>query len=88
MFCLVSGIGFTADMMSGYFQAVARIGAATILGLARYIIFGIPFMYILKAVMGEAGVWYGQGASYVAAFVLAILFVMQEQKRLSVIKEK
>lgn len=88
MFCLVSGIGFTADMMSGYFQAVARIGAATILGLSRYIIFGIPFMYILKNVIGEAGVWYGQGAAYVAAFILAMIFVMQEHKRLSAIKEK
>lgn len=83
MFCLLSGIGFTADMVSGYFQAVERVGFATILGLSRYIIFGIPFMYIFKAVIGESGVWYGQGASYVAAFILTMIFVVIEHKRLS-----
>lgn len=87
MFCLLSGIGFTADMISGYFQAVERVGFATILGLSRYIIFGIPFMYIFKAVMGENGVWYGQGAAYVAAFILTMILVALEHKRLSAIKK-
>lgn len=87
MFCLLSGIGFTADMISGYFQAVERVGFATILGLSRYIIFGIPFMYIFKAIMGENGVWYGQGAAYVAAFILTMIFVALEHKRLSAMKK-
>ncbi|MDD3402042.1 MAG: MATE family efflux transporter [Hespellia sp.] len=82
MFCIVSGIGFTADMVSGYFQAVEKITFATILGLSRYIIFGIPCMFIFKAVMGAEGVWYGQGASYVFAFILTMIMVIIENKRL------
>jgi Na+-driven multidrug efflux pump len=88
LFCAVSGLGFTADMISGYFQAVERIIPATIQGIARYIIFGIPCMFILAKVMGETGVWYGQILSYPLAFILTLCFILQENGRLKKLEAK
>lgn len=80
---LGAGVGMVADMMSGYFQAVERVIASTVLALSRYIIFGIPCMFIMKGIMGDDGAWYGMSAGCVLAFILSMIFFFNEQARLS-----
>ncbi len=82
MICAVMGLGLTADFLSGYFQSVEKIVISTILAISRYIIFSIPLMFLLSEVMGDAGVWYGQAAGYILAFVLSVFFIIRELKRL------
>lgn len=82
MICAVMGLGLTADFLSGYFQSVEKIVTSTVLAISRYIIFSIPLMFLLSKIMGDAGVWYGQAAGYILAFVLSMFFIIRELKRL------
>ncbi|MFR3730162.1 MATE family efflux transporter [Lacrimispora sp.] len=77
-----SGLGLTANVMSGYFQAVEKVGLSTILGVCRYILFGIPLIYIMAKLLGNKGIWYGQPIADGAAFLLSILFCVVEVRKL------
>ena len=50
-------LGYTGQMMSSYFECVEKIGEAIVCGIALYIIFTIPLVFVLGAAMGVSGVW-------------------------------
>lgn len=81
-----TALGLTANLMSGYFQAVERVVESTILGICRYIIFGIPAIFIMANMMGITGVWFSQPVSDVLAFGLSLVLAGMEIKRLKKIK--
>lgn len=85
---LCSGLGFTANLMSSYFQAVEKVIPATILGICRYVLFGIPAIYIMGNVLGITGVWYSQPVSDALSFILAIILSVREWKRLDKMEVK
>ncbi len=81
-----TALGLTANLTSGYFQAVERVVESTVLGICRYIIFGIPAIFIMANMMGVTGVWFSQPVSDILSFVLSLVLVTVEMKRLKKMK--
>lgn len=81
-----TALGLTANLMSGYFQSVERVIESTILGICRYIIFGIPAIFIMANVLGITGVWFSQPVSDCLSFVLSLILAGMELKRLKKMK--
>lgn len=81
-----TALGLTANLMSGYFQSVERVVESTILGICRYIIFGIPAIFIMANVLGITGVWFSQPVSDCLSFVLSLVLAGMELKRLKKMK--
>lgn len=81
-----TALGLTANLMSGYFQSVERVIESTILGICRYIIFGIPAIFIMANVLGITGVWFSQPVSDCLSFVLSLVLAGMELKRLKKMK--
>lgn len=77
-----SALGFTSSIMSTYFESVGKIIESTILGIIRYIVFGIPAVLIIGNMMGILGVWYAQPVADVLTFVLTIVLTVVELRRL------
>lgn len=77
-----TALGLTANLMSGYFQAVERVVESTVLGICRYIIFGIPAIFIMANVLGITGVWFSQPVSDCLSFALSLILAGMELKRL------
>lgn len=76
-------LGLTANLMSGYFQSVERITESTILGVCRYVLIGIPAMFIMANMFGITGVWFSQPVSDVLSLALSLLLTLFEMKRLT-----
>lgn len=85
---LFGALGWSSQVMSSYFECIEKVGIAIVLGLARYIFFTIPAIYILGGMMGVAGVWWAQPVADVITFVLVLVFVLYELKRLSQLEKK
>ena len=85
---LFGALGWASQVISSYFECVEKIVIATILGIARYIFFTIPAVYILGGMMGVQGVWVAQPVADVITFVLVAIFVVYEIKRLSSLEQK
>ncbi|WP_395390572.1 MULTISPECIES: MATE family efflux transporter [Levilactobacillus] len=83
-----AALGLTANLMSGYFQAVERILESTILGVCRYLIFGIPAIFIMAHWLGVTGVWFSQPVSDVLAFLLTMWLTVREIGRLKKFEKK
>lgn len=81
-----TALGLTANLMSGYFQSVERVVESTVLGICRYIIFGIPAIFIMANVLGITGVWFSQPVSDCLSFVLSLVLAGMELKRLKKMK--
>lgn len=77
-----TALGLTANLMSGYFQAVERVVESTVLGICRYIIFGIPAIFIMANMLGITGVWFSQPVSDILSFILSLVLAGMEMKRL------
>lgn len=75
-------LGFLAQVASAYFQAVGRERASIVLGVCRYLLFAIPFIVILAATEGIAGVWWAQPPADVLAAGLALALAARECKSL------
>ncbi|MDY2777820.1 MAG: MATE family efflux transporter [Collinsella sp.] len=80
---LLGALGWSAQVISSYFECVEKVGVATILGISRYIFFTIPAIYVLGNVMGVEGVWWAQPVGDALTFVLTFIFVLIELRRLS-----
>lgn len=80
---LLGALGWVSQTVSSYFECIEKIGIATVLGVARYIFFTIPAVFVLGGTMGVAGVWWAQPVADVLTFVLVMIFVVREYKRLS-----
>lgn len=85
---LFGALGWSSQVISSYFECVEKVVIATILGIARYIFFTIPAVYILGGMMGVQGVWIAQPVADVITFVLVMVFVVYEIKRLSALEKK
>ncbi len=81
-----TALGLTANLMSGYFQAVERVIESTVLGICRYIIFGIPAIFIMANMLGITGVWFSQPVSDILSFALSLVLAAMEIKRLKNMK--
>ena len=55
-------LGYTGQMMSSYFECVEKIGEAIVCGIALYIIFTIPLVFVLGAAVGVSGVCGGRSS--------------------------
>ncbi|MGM0216412.1 MATE family efflux transporter [Enterococcus sp. AZ109] len=77
-----AALGLSANLMSAYFQAVERIPESTILGICRYIVFGVPAIFIMANVLGVTGVWYSQPVSDILTFALTLFLTYREINRL------
>lgn len=75
-------LGYTGQMMSSYFECVELIGEAVVCGIALYIIFTVPLVYVLGAVMGIGGVWWAQLVANVLAGALSLVLAWREIVRL------
>lgn len=80
---LLGALGWSAQVISSYFECVEKVGIATVLGVARYLFFTIPAIYILGGSMGVTGVWWAQPVGDALTFVLTLVLVAYELKRLS-----
>lgn len=83
---LLGALGWSSQVVSSYFECVEKVGIATVLGIARYIVFTIPAVYALGGMMGVEGVWWAQPVADVLTFVLTLAFVAYEMKRLSALE--
>lgn len=83
---LLGALGWSSQVVSSYFECVEKVGIATVLGIARYIVFTIPAVYVLGGMMGVEGVWWAQPVADVLTFVLTLAFVAYEMKRLSALE--
>ena len=59
---------------------------STVLGICRYIIFGIPAIFIMANTLGITGVWFSQPVSDILSFVLSLVLAAMEIKRLKNMK--
>ena len=51
-------------------------------GIAHYVIFTIPLVFVLGATMGVAGVWWVQLVANIGAGALSVVLAVREVKRL------
>ena len=85
---LLGALGWSSQVISSYFECVERVVIAPVLGIARYIFFTIPAVYVLGGMMGVQGVWWAQPVADVLTFALVMVFVVIELKRLSALEKK
>lgn len=81
---LMSVLGFTSYFISCYYQAVEKIGLSIIISTLRYLI-AIPVMLVLSRFLGSMGVWYSQPIADTLAFVLSIILITKEIKRIKIL---
>ncbi len=80
---LLSALGYTASVMSSYFECTDKLVIATVLGVSRYIFFTIPAIYVLGGMMGVDGIWWAQPVADVLTFAFTMIFVVRELRRLN-----
>lgn len=76
-------LGYTANIMSSYFECTDAVIKAVVCGCALYIIFTVPLINVFGALMGVEGVWWSQLAANVLTGVLAVVFAARECRRLA-----
>lgn len=77
-----AALGFTANLVSGYYQSVDKVVLSTLTGVSRYILFTIPLILILVKPFGVLGVWYSQPIADSLSFVLSLILIIKEIKRI------
>lgn len=85
---LLGALGWSSQVVSSYFECVEKVGIATVLGVARYLFFTIPAIFVLGGMMGVVGVWWAQPVGDVLTFVLVIAFVIYEMRRLTKLEQQ
>ena len=74
---LLDGFQMTTSI---FFQAIGKAKFSLLLTLSRQLIFLVPFLIVLPWLLGLNGVWLGEPAADLTAF-LATLFVLKRQFR-------
>ncbi len=85
IFLLLYALGNLSQLAAGYFMAVERNGLAVLNGMTRVIIFSAPLFYILPHFIGIKGIWIAQPIADAMAFIVAVIFIVREYKRLKTI---
>ena len=80
---MLGALGWSSQVISSYFECVEQVVIATFLGVARYLFFTVPAVYVLGGMMGVSGVWWAQPVADVLTFMLVGVFTLREIKRLS-----
>ncbi|MEL7654890.1 MAG: MATE family efflux transporter [Bacillota bacterium] len=74
--------GNITQVVSGYFMAVERIWMALLNAVARMTVIFIPIIFITTHFFGLKGVWMAQPVADTLAFILAMVCIVSEYKRL------
>lgn len=75
-------IGFQV-IGSGLFQALGKVLPALFLGLARQVLFLIPFVIFLPKLYGLEGIWYSFPAADILAAGITAIIIFRQVKRLN-----
>lgn len=78
-FCITPILGFVM-LATTFFQSIAKPLPSILITMLRQIIFLVPFIYILPAVMGINGIFWAQPISDALALALSLLFVIREHR--------
>ena len=79
--CLFA-FGSASFIVSGYYQAIELNGRAVFHALTRNFIFIVPVSLLLSRFFGTAGIWASMPVCEVLAFIVAMIFVVHEIRRL------
>ena len=82
IFLLLYALGNVSQIVSGYFMAVEKNGLAILNGVARIIIFAVPLLFILPNFFGLNGVWMAQPGADLLSFILAVVCIINEYRKL------
>lgn len=74
--------GNISQVISGYFMAIERIWMALLNAVARMTVILIPILFITTHFYGLKGVWMAQPVADTLAFILAMVCILSEYKRL------
>lgn len=77
--------GCLALVTSGYFQAIEMIRPALVCALCR-VAFSTPLLFLLPAIFGYKGIWFAQPAADALAFILCLIFIRRECRRLDTLE--
>jgi len=81
LLCICNGIQIPSGI---FFQAIGKSIKSAILSLSRQILFLIPAMIILGQIFGLNGILYAGPVADGIAFVLAVILILKEVKKLGV----
>lgn len=79
LLCIFNGIQIPSGI---FFQAIGKSSKSAILSLSRQIVFLIPALFILSSIFGLMGVLYAGPVADGTAFILAVILLAIEEKRL------
>lgn len=83
VFLLLFAFGNVSQVASAYFISVEKIGLAILNGIARILIFAVPLLLILPRIFGLSGIWMAQPGADALAFILAVICLVREYRRLT-----
>ena len=64
------------------FQAIGKAKPAVFLALSRQVLFLIPLVIILSRIFGLMGVWFSFPSADIVSFVVTLIMVLHEMRRL------
>lgn len=82
IYLLTSFMGGVQSCSGSFFQAVGKPVFAAVISLSKQLIFYIPAMLILSKILGLDGLLWAGPISEVLAFVLAVVLLIRETKRM------
>ena len=75
-------------LSANLFSAIGKPKKGVILVLARQVIFVIPFLLIFPLFFGLKGILYATPTSDIIAFIVTIIFIIFEMKKLTKMEEE
>ena len=85
LLCIFNGIQIPSGI---FFQAIGKSSRSAIMSLSRQIVFLIPSMIILSNIFGLMGILYAGPVADGIAFILSLIFIVIEVKRLKQVDDK
>lgn len=83
LYLLLFTLSSVSFLVSGYFQAIGCNGKAIINGCTRNVIFVLPLLYVFPKILGITGIWLALPVTDSLAFIVTIIMVSSELKRLN-----
>lgn len=80
-FCITPILGFVM-LATTFFQSLGKPVPSIVITLLRQVLFLVPFLYLLPAMMGVNGIFYAQPVSDALALILSLVLVVREHRRL------